>query len=125
MTKIRKSHLLTFFMYVFILNFLFYFLHQLLLVSLLLCFLHLLLSVNLLAPEEDSLCQKRSCIIVSFFFVVLVSILPYICSIVVEGQTPWVGMETAQCSHGERHQSHAWRQAWTRCDCISENEARR
>ena len=34
-----------------------------------------------LAPEEDNFCRKPSCIIVSLFFVVLVSAFPYICSI--------------------------------------------
>ena len=32
--------------------------------------------VYLLAPKEDNICQKRLCIIVSLFFIVLVSTFP-------------------------------------------------
>ena len=45
--------------------FIFFFFHQL---CALLCFLLLVLSVYFLAHEEDSLCRKRSCIIVSSCF---------------------------------------------------------
>ena len=40
------------------------------------CFLLLLLSVSLLTPEEDDICRKRLCTIVSFCFVALVSTFP-------------------------------------------------
>ena len=68
----------------------------------LLCFLPLLLSVSLPAPDEDSVCRKRLCVIVSLCVVAFgeYRAFPWICSKVkraIEGKEP--GRFTKSC-HG-------------------------